>query len=815
MGKPKFRVMKKFIFSFFGIILIHTLSAQNTLTGNVVDPIDETPVQFATVKIFASDSTLLGGGVSNELGVYEVKNLPNGEFDLSIKFIGYETYTQKVVIDGTTNPVTVPTIPLKRADALNAVEINADAAVFETKIDRKIYNADQNLTAKGGTAIDLMRQIPTITVDENNNILLRGDGNVTILIDGRPVAMPLNQLLPQLPATAIERVEIITNPSAKYDPEGMSGIINIILKKEQRSGFNGSVNGTVAYGNFPKYRGGVSMNYRSSKVNVSGSYNYNWSKIWFGGNQQRDVLLGDTLWDRLRQTDYGERINTSNNGQLGIDYFINDNNTIYASASVNQGTNLGSRDVFYNQVDNSGTIQDYSIRYGLIDAPSFNTTLNAGWQKTFKKEGHTLDLDVNNASTSFNADEDLRQEYFTSEDINYYTQYQNTLENQDFSTLIAKADYVLPISDSMIFEAGFHYTRREAGNDFTLLNSYDGINYVVDSSVTNHFVYLQQTFAPYTTLSRQFKKLGIKIGLRAEQTLTNSDLITTGESFSNDYFMLFPSAHFSYKINDFSELQLSYSKRINRPDMGYLNPFSNYSDPLTLQTGNPFLRPEVIHVNELSFIRFWKKFNLNTTVYYRLITDLIRRNLSFNGIYSEVSFTNLNNSHLSGGDLTLTYAPSRQLRIVSSTSLYMTSTADDELTNGEWMNYPGMNTSLMAMYGTKNGWRFQAWGSYSPKMPVIQGYILSNYGVGIGVQKSFFNNKLNANLAVMDILKTRRFAFESYDLGNYTFSNERRWESRRISLTLTYNFGKPIKGKTRRENNSTDASDDIDIPQMQ
>ena len=811
----------KFLALLFILVSSSGLAQNGSISGNVVDATDGAGIEFATITLFsANDSSLVNGVVSDVEGRFKLEKLGFGNYYLRVRFIGYREQTiGEIALSPESSPLNLDQIQLKVSTQLDAVDVTANKSVFETKIDKKVFNADQSLVSKGGTGLDLLRQVPSITIDQNDNILLRGDGNVTILIDGRPSAMPVNELMKQLPASAIEKVEIITNPSAKYDPEGMSGIINIVLKKNKLEGFNGTLNASVGYGVFPKYRGSLALNYRKDKVNITGNYNYNYSKVWFGGDMRRDVLI-DSVWDILTTDDYGERISQSHYGSLGIDYFINDFNTFYASASYNESLTLGTRSVNYRNLDESLTIVDFSNRSGNISAPNTNMVLNTGWQKTFSKPDHTLDLDINYANSTLSTDERLRHSYFNLPDTvdlasSYLNLYQNTAENNDNSNLLSKLDYVLPISDSLTLEAGFHYTRRGADNSFYSESAVEDEGFLADVQLNNSFEYLQNVFATYATLGRQFKKIGIKVGVRAESTETGSALVNTGENFSNDYFKLFPSAHFSYKTNKNSEFQLSYSKRINRPEMFQLNPFTNYSDPFTLQTGNPFLKPEIIHVNEFSYLKFWKKFNLNAAVYYRLITDLIRRTLVYDGPYSAVTYTNLGQSSLSGGDLNLTFTPNRELRIMSSTSFWNTRTDDVDITGGTPQNFFGMNTVLQAFYQMKGGWSTQLWASYSPDMEVLQGIIAPNYGGGFAVQKSILKQRGTINLSVVDILKSRRFSFDSYDLENYSFGNTRRWESRSVYLTFTYGFGKMTQGKTKRQSRSTGISDDNDVPELQ
>lgn len=791
-----------------------SFSQAGVISGVVRGKTDNHPIEFATVTLFNGlDSAMVTGMVTDTSGQFLLEKIPAGNYYLRIGFIGYlAEFISDVNISPSQPVVAVPTVLLNLSADLAAVEIMGEKNVFENRIDKKVFNADQNLTSKGGTGLDLLRQIPTITVDESDNILLRGDGNVTVLIDGRPSSMPANQLLKQLPASAIERVEIITNPSAKYDPEGMSGIINIVLKKSKLEGFNGSVNATLDYGAFWHANSTLSLNYRKNKFNLTSTYSYFYDQTWFGGSLDRNVLVGDTIWDRLRSEDYGERLNTYHSARVGLDYFANDNNTFYITANADYGTNLGNRLIRYDNVGEANELLYFSERNGYIDAPSSNYVFTGGWQKTFKKPDHTLFIDFNYSNLNFEGDEDLWQKYYDEAAYNYTTTYQHTLDKTYNQTFLAKADYVLPITDSLTLEAGFHFTQRMADNAFFSESAAADQVFTTDLGLTNQFKFLQNTFAPYATLARQWKKLGAKIGLRAEPTVIKAELVTTNQKFDQEYYQLFPSAHFSYTTERNSEFYLSYSRRINRPELEQLNPFTNYSDPLVLETGNPFLRPEIIHVNELSYTKYWKKFNINSTVYYRLITDLIRRALFFDGIYSTVTNSNLGKSNLTGGDLILTYLPIKGMRLVSSTSVWNTATKDPSVTDGTYQNFTGMYTSLMASYRMENGWSFQAWGSYAPRTKVIQGAILPNYGGGFAIQKNLLKNKATLNFSVYDVLKTRWFAFESTDLGNYQMTSKRYWESRHFALSFTYNFGKMTEGKERRQNNSGGIDDTLNVP---
>ncbi|MCB9195256.1 MAG: TonB-dependent receptor [Flavobacteriales bacterium] len=806
----------KLVVILFMVLCLKFVNAQNGAIYGLVKDQDQTPLEYATVAVkLSSDSSLVTGTITNASGEFLIEKIPFNNYFLVIDFIGFKsTIISPVSLTKENNSFNTSDVILRASEELSTLEVKGEKALIENHIDKKVFNASESEVSKGGTGIDLMRTVPLITVDENDNILLRGDANVTIFIDGRPSAISVSDLLKQIPASSIDKIELITNPSAKYDPEGTSGIINIILKKEKMVGLNGSVSSSFGYSKFYKTNNSLSLNFRNDKINVTSSVGLSDRKIWFGGSLDRDVLINDSVWDRLRQSDYGERRNTGLNGSFGVDFFVNDKNTLYASYSIVHGQNDGQRLVDYTNVNEQGNKISYSQRLGIIDVPSNNQTINFGWQKTFKKPDHTLDLDVNLSQYRSVADERLNQDYYSGDDI-YITNYQNTLSKNGFDTYLAKLDYVLPINDSTMLEAGFHFTHRQSAINFYSESGMDLQFMSEDLNISNDFTYGQDVYAPYLTASKRFGKLSLKAGVRGENTKTSAYLVETDDRFTNNYLMFFPSAFLGYKFNETTEIQFSYGKRINRPDQYQLNPFTNYSDPLVLETGNPFLQPEVIHVNELNFVKYWDKFNINASGYYRSINNLIRRSLSYDGTQSQVSYANLGKSSLYGSDLILTYTPVKGVRLMSTTNIWNTSTDDVEFTNGEKINLTGMSTSLMISGRFGKGWSAQFWGSYSPRQKVLQGYIIPNYGGGFALSKAVLKNKGRFTLSFIDVLKTRRFGFEGNPLPDYTFNSYRRWESRSVYLSFNYSFGKVVQGKSKRATKDNNSSDDISVPDMQ
>lgn len=783
-----------------------------SVSGVVFDASDQQNIEFATVTLFSSsDSVLIGGSVTSPEGVFFINEIPIGEFYLRVSFIGY----QQLTIDNLRISEEQPTLDLDSIALtpidLDGVEVISNSAIFETKIDKKIFNADQSMLSKGGTGLDLLRQIPTIIVDQNDNIFLRGDGNVLILIDGRPTSLPANQLLKQMPATAIQKVEIITNPSAKYDPEGMSGIINVILKKSKAVGLNGSANATFGYGRYPKYVGGLSLSYKSSKLSVFGSFNGSNVKYWVRDVQDRSVLLADTTWDILRSLGEYDGYYFSGFGNFGVDYYVNDKNTVYISGMA--FTNESGYDGFLNYEDfnENEFLESSSIRNVNAITPGFGYTLNGGWQKNFKKDAHTLDIDVNYSIADDAREEEYKHDYYDNSNSFTTTNYQNTGTFQRYKILLAKIDYAQPFDNEMNLEAGFHFTGRNTNNRQTSESAGLDAIFSPDTSINNEFNYNQNTFAPYLTISKQFKKIGLKAGVRAEQTLTLGILKNTGEEHVEDYFKLFPSVHMSYKTKKRAEFQLSYSRRINRPDFYFLNPFYGYWDIYTIERGNPFLKPEIIDVVELNFMQFWEKFNISSSVYYRNISNSIRRNLTNEDELTFITYDNLGSSHLVGGDLTLTFLPVKNMRIISSSNVWSNTTRDVVLTQGERRTYYGLNTNIFAMIDLKKGWSFQLSGNYAPRQAIIQGAIYPNFMAGFAIGKQLFKNKANLNISLFDIFKTAQYTFESEDINNFNLYMKTTRESRSIYITFTYNFGKMIDGKYKRDSKG-DASDGVKPP---
>ncbi len=804
--------MTKIVFCLTVLICSFNLHAEENkgkgrVSGKVVDEANSEPLEFTPVALLTLDSMVVNGGLTDESGMFLIEDVQDGDYLLKIDFIGYKSQFQSLTFNSDNRIHDLGEIKLSPATELGDVKVTGETSGFRTEIDKKVYDPSKNPVNAGGTALDVMRNVPSIEVDPDDIISLRGDQNVNILIDGRPVAMSVSQFLKQLPASAIQEIEIITNPSAKYDPEGTSGIINVKLKKNTTSGFNGSANLAFGYGEYAKTNGSISLNYLSEKVNVSSSLSLFNGKFGYGGDLDR-TIFGDTTVN-LSSVDYGHRGNFSPSATLGLDYFLNDKNTLYINGTYNYSDRFGRRTIDYEFRENDSLIAT-SKRQGAVEiiAPSYQ--LNGGWQKKFAKKDHTFDLDMRFADSESPVDEDLEEVFYDGMGVQQNNSArQKTNQGLNSKLFNLQANYVNPITDSMKLEAGFHFTGKYILQEFySETFNYTSDAFVPDVSLNNEFDYSQDVYAGYVTLARQFKSVGVKAGLRAEQTNTLSELVTTNETFRNDYFELFPSAHISYGKTPFSQWQLSYSRRINRPGTEEINPFTTYDDPYTFQRGNPFLRPEFIHVFEGSHALIKEKFTLNSTLYYRLIKDQKRRYLDLlpNGI-TQISYDNLSSSQLKGAELIATYTFAK-IRTALTLNYWHNAVDDPDAVSGNLSNQNHGWSANMNASRRFGRWMVQLSGNYRGKMKVIQGTIKPAGGIDLAARKMLLGRKMSVGLRVQDIFKTRNFTFEGDGLDGYTFTSGRIWESRQYWVSLTYNFGKPVKGKQRKQISTEGSGDD-------
>ncbi|MEM6725962.1 MAG: outer membrane beta-barrel protein, partial [Bacteroidota bacterium] len=552
--------------------------------GQVIDSTNLAPVEFATVSIIRlRNDSIISGAITNKKGQFQVDNLPMGIFRVEVDFIGYKKQIiKRVPIIMNRLEQDLGKIHLAEASTdLQVAEVTAERPFMTNAIDRKIFNVESIITAEGGSATELLENIPSVEVDIDGNVSLRGSGNVNILIDGKPSGLTgasRTAILEQIPANTISSIEVITNPSAKFDPDGMAGIINIVLKKNQKAGYNGTV--SLGVGTQGQYNASVSLNMRTSKYNVYGMYglrigNFNTTSTTFRNNFFSDDLAF------LLQSQDGRRGRNSHLVRGGVDFYLTPKTTFSLGGTYSY-RNGDSEGLLITEEQNSDQLtQRYYTRDNFNERPGGSYDVRATLQKKFAKEKQELILDVN-FSDGVN---DRVGQYFETETFadGVLLPTPDILETQDQnngSTRITtlQADYVHPLDKRSRLETGLKTILRDLDSDFAF-ETFDPIAdaFVIDETQSNNFNYSEQIHAAYVTYAREVGKFSFQAGLRAEQAFTESILVTTGEVFENDYFSLFPTLHTAYELPKDQEVMFSYSRRINRPSVRSLNPFTNFS----------------------------------------------------------------------------------------------------------------------------------------------------------------------------------------------------------------------------------------------
>ncbi|WP_336514473.1 TonB-dependent receptor domain-containing protein [Pollutibacter soli] len=708
---------------------------------------------------------------------------------------------------------------------LQGIVITATKPLVKMEIDKKVFNVEKNLVTTGGTALDVMKNVPTVQVDIDGNVKLR-NAAPQIFVDGRPSTLQLDQI----PADAIETVEVITNPSAKYDASGgNAGILNIVLKKNKKSGYNGMVMAGVD--RLGGMNGGGNFNVRQNKINISATAMGNQMRNRNTGEVERNNLTGDPLTtvnqDNLSKTKGGFLF-----GRLGIDYFVT-NRTTFSLSGIKVHGKFNPNDVIDMQTDSlypSGTISSNSQRI-TSGSREFNANgVQGSFKQLFPKEGQELTADFN----FFGGKNEGNSLYTT----NYYdktggvdgTSYQKVLSDGKNTNFTFQTDYVHPFKGTTKLEAGLRaQLRTTKSNNETLIKPIGAPDYVEVPSATNNYSNNDNVYAGYLSFTSNFKKLGYQVGLRAESSSYKGTLHNTGEEFKNNYpISLFPSLFLTYKLEKSQELQMSVTRRVNRPNFFQLIPYVDYTDSLNISVGNPNLKPEFTSSIEASYSKKMKgNHTIMTSVYYKHTTDLITRYLTtminpVTGKEDIVStFINANSSYMTGAEFTSVNPIKKWWDLTTNINLYNSKINSENVNEASqdamWSWFAKVNTTfkmkkefsvqVTADYQSKSVLPVNSGGGQMgpPGMGVAQsasqGYIRPYWGADIAVKKSFFKgNALSATLTVSDIFRTRtvsQYSYSPYFTQNYARLNNPQM----VRLSLMYRFGKMDMSIFKRQSN--------------
>ncbi len=785
---------------FIQLIYAQENSRTGRIAGKIVDEATMKPVEFASVMILRPvDSTLVSGALSKEDGQFVIERVPFGNYIIKVQSISYAVYTLAGVTISEEKPFyVVKELKISPANTIvDEVVIQGEQRLMQTSIDKKTFNVEQTIVTQGGTAIDVMEQIPSVSVDNEGNVSLRGSTNVTIFIDGRPST--LSGSLSSIPSSSIEKVELITNPSAKYDPQGMAGIINIVLKKERKPGYNGNI--TLNVGNRNKANTSATINYNYGKINLSGMYSFRYSDNYSYGSSYREQYFGNQTFF-LDQRNNGNSLSNTHLSKAGLDYNFNARNVAGISVTYNYNLRRNEEDLFYREWIRPGNdFEPYSRENYLRDHGN-NWDIGTYYTHKLKKQGSELSF---NASVSASDDVEAQNSQWinTSQRFDFRNRYalQRTV-NTNYSHIgILQADYITPLSKDRKFESGYKTTIRQFDNDFGN-NQFDTVSQKWNdmSRLSNQFIYKEQVHAAYAIYSGKYKKWGYQAGLRGEQTLISTLQVVNDTANNNAYFNFFPSAYLTHKLKENQELQFSYTRRINRPGLGTLNPFPDYADPLNLRLGNPNLKPENIDAYESGYILYGRKITFTTTAYLRQTFNQITRlrEIDTQGV-SRTTFSNISISTNYGIEFIATNTWAKWFSTVASANIYRTelrgTIGQRELDRNNFTYIAKLSSNI------KLPKRTELQLSYNYRGPQVfpQGIMRPMHGLDAAVKATFLKGKGTLSFNANDVFDTRRFAVNSEDPGfNQQFI--RKWETQTFFLGFSYRFGnaKPMMNNNRK-----------------
>lgn len=835
-------------------------AAAGRVYGKIVDSKTGKPVEFAAVQLSkmkldsasgTQKETILNGQLTEGNGDFNLEGMPVfGEMTFKVSSIGYKPYEQKVsfnvqrgnmqqVLNAIDKDLGNIKIEPSNVD-LQEVTIDGTATILELRPDKKVYNVEKNPIATGGTAEDVLKNVPSVNVDIDGNVTMR-NAAPQIFIDGRPTTLTVDQI----PADAIQEIELISNPSAKYDASGgMAGILNIVLKKNKRVGYNGSVRtGVDSRG---RINAGADINAREGKVN------------WFlSGNLNQRRSQGTGITERYNfaevpATNFTQNTTSKTKGYFGLirsgfDIFLDNRNTFTIAGSYNKGK-FNPVDELFTQTDtllDGYTSSSFTSRNSDNERTFMNTGGTLAYKHLFPKEGKEITADMNFNSMKSNQEGNYITQNFNGENVvlgNPVLQQQVSQGENTFIT--AQTDFVTPLKNKMKLEAGL----RGAVRNYSSVNQNFIFNdsaqsYYLIPDLTANYKFTDQVYAAHATFSQQVNRLSYQIGARVESSFYTGELTQTGQKFNNDFpVSLFPSASLSCKMNEKNDINLIYSRKINRPTFFQLIPFTDYSDSLNLSKGNPDLKPEFTNSIEISWLRtFSRKNTLLASIYFKHTDDVITRyiNYQYDSIIDRSvlvsTFQNANSSYAYGVELTSQNNYKGWLDINANINAYQSvidgGNIEKDLSNEQFSWFAKLNlsfklpknftasvsgdyqsrTALQLNSGGGGGRGGMGGGFMGGTQTTAQGYMRENYGVDAGLKYEFWKDKAGSlTFNISDIFKTKKYDSFS-ESAFYTQNSLRKRDAQIMRLTFSYRFGKFDTSLFKRKNNkvNTDTSPDM------
>ena len=808
--------MQKTAISLFSVYFLIILFQQSALSqsylieGTIADVEGGSALAYASVALLSTgDSSQVGGAYTNEKGTFSLQ-APEGNYLLRASFLGFEDKWLSDLNLGPDNPkLSLGTIGLTSATTtLDEVEIRAEKSRMEFHLDKKVFNVGKDLSNIGGTASDLLDNIPSITVDIEGNVALRGNNNVRILVNGRPSGLSSVEALQQFSANMIDKVEIITNPSARYEAEGTAGIINIILKKDRRYGWNGTFDGTL--GIPASHNLSANLNFRTKKLNWFANVGGRYRNTPRQSSEYREDFdefgaLAE-ITDQQRQSTRGGQ---SGSGRFGLDYSFSENATLTGSIVYRISDDFNQNDINLLYLNSELSRLGSTFRENEEEEDENNLDYNLRFERKFKGKDHKL-----TASLVYTSEWEREYTEAFEQDFNDLDQFINRDESiidneEDTEETRIQVDYERPIGEKGKFELGALSNIRNINTRFQV-DEFNNETRIWETltSQTNRFKYDEDIHSFYTSFGNQLTpKLNYQLGLRAEYTYVETLLKDTQEGNTQEYLSLFPSVFLNYELKTGNAVQLSYSRRLRRPRFWDLNPFFSYTNPLSQRSGNPMLNPEFSNVYEASFIRTWDKASVTASVYYRNTTDAITRFrfidttqvvLTSDGREQNPSISrpeNIATEENIGAEFSVNYSPSPKLDLTWSGNIFYSTLNAENLSFTSQTEFTSWFSRLNVQ--TVLPWKvdLQVMVNYRGPRQTPQGKQEDMLFTDVGLSKDFLGDKMTVSFRMSDIFNTQWYRSETFGDNFYIYS-EGQWRARRQSyINVTYRLNQKKRRK--------------------
>jgi outer membrane receptor protein involved in Fe transport len=811
--------MRKIILIIQMFLYVNFVCAANDgiINGSVVDSKSKEALESVTVMIIEKnlDDTSPVGVNTDKNGRFIIKNIPYGNYILSVSSVGYKTFEQEISLTSNNQKIDLKQISLvEESELLDEVQVTAIGTQMRIDIDKKVFNVDQNIAAAGGSASEVLSNIPSVEVDSEGEVSLRGNSAVTIWINGKASGLSADnraQILEQMPAENIDRIEVITNPSAKYSPEGTAGIINIILKENRKAGYFGSIQAGV--NSRGGYNAGLNYNYSNKKLDAYASLNYR-SRVFTGGSNSSRLINGADTY--LNQTADMDGRHNNFFGRAGLTYHLTsaDHFTLNGFNMLGNGKN----DNVTNYTSNIPNSYIQSERSTSSNNKMLGGNAQFGYKHDFSK---TSNIDFTASYNKWGMDnEAVYTQTSLYADGSQTSSYQNQTGNVGPYNWEFQLDYVNTLNENNKIEAGYKGT---LGHEDSPVETFSGItkdDAVATPELFNRFIYNQDIHALYSTYTGRLNKLGYQLGLRGEYSNVKTRSLGYNETdipfHYNDYFNLFPSLFLSYSLPAGNEIQVNYTRRITRPRGPQINSFKNITDSTNISFGNPDLLPEYSNAFELNYIKSWKNHILSFSGYYRSTDNIVQRISYIDENIMKSTFENIAGTSSAGMEFVVKDKFARFVDLTTTINLfYYQLDGFSYIPEGITIPVTGIaqenfswDAKIIASFILPKSFSLQLTGDYRAKQLIAQGYRKANYSLDAGIRRVF--DKISVSINARDILNSRKR--HTVTSGTGFSQDSENWRGGRfLGLTLTYNFGNMRPQRQERKSDQDNVGNAYDI----